>query len=189
MMQLRQPTLRKRWYAVHVMTGQEEKVKQLLERRAKSMGLEDKIGRIVIPKERDFQSRRIGPTERRIFPGYILVEMVLDEETWHLVRRTPGVTGFVGVQEGKADKSGVPLIQPLREQEIESILRMMGEEMVRSRPIWHKGEMVRIKSGPFVDTVGRIEEVNSQRQTLIVMVNLLGRETPVEVDFSQVERV
>jgi transcriptional antiterminator NusG len=115
--------------------------------------------------------------------------MVLDEETWHLVRRTPGVTGFVGVQEGKTDRSGVPLIQPLRDHEVDSILRMMGEEAPRPRPIWHKGETVRIKSGPFVDTVGRIEEVNSQRQTLIVMVNLLGRETPVEVDFSQVERV
>jgi transcriptional antiterminator NusG len=82
--------VRKRWYAVHVMTGQEEKVKQLLERRAKALGLEEKIGRIVIPKERDIQSHRGGPIERRIFPGYILVEMVLDEETWHLVRRTPG---------------------------------------------------------------------------------------------------
>ncbi|MEZ8221857.1 transcription antitermination protein nusG [Candidatus Fervidibacteria bacterium JGI MDM2 JNZ-1-D12] len=189
MTQLQQTTMRKRWYAVHVITGQEEKVKQLLERRAKALGLEEKLGRIVIPKERDIQSRRTGSIERRIFPGYILVEMVLDEETWHLVRRTPGVTGFVGVQEGKVDKSGVPLIQPLRDHEVDSILRMMGEEMVRPRPIWHKGEMVRIKSGPFLDTIGRIEEVNSQRQTLVVMVNLLGRETPVEVDFSQVERV
>ncbi len=189
MTQLHRPTLRKRWYAVHVMTGQEEKVKQLLERRAKALGLEEKIGRIVIPKERDIQNRRGGPIERRIFPGYILVEMVLDEETWHLVRRTPGVTGFVGVQEGKTDKSNVPLIQPLRDYEVDGILRMMGEEMTRPRAIWHKGETVRIKSGPFVDTIGRIEEVNSQRQTLVVMVNLLGRETPVEVDFSQVERV
>lgn len=188
-MQLQKPMLRKRWYAVHVMTGQEEKVKKLLERRAKAMGLEEKIGRIVIPKEKDIQSRRKGLTERRIFPGYILVEIVLDEETWHLVRRTPGVTGFVGVQEGKTDKSGVPLIQPLRDHEVEGILRMMGEEVIRPRPIWHKGEMVRIKSGPFLDTPGRIEEVNSQRQTLIVMVNLLGRETPVEVDFTQVERL
>jgi len=187
MTQLQQVMVRKRWYAVHVMTGQEEKVKQLLERRAKASGLQEKIGRIVIPKEREQQSRR-GAPERRIFPGYILVEMVLDEETWYLVRRTPGVTGFVGIQEGKMDKSGVPLIQPLRDSEVESILRMMGEEITRPRPIWHKGEMVRIKSGPFVDTIGRIEEVNSQRQTLIVMVNLLGRETPVEVDFAQVER-
>jgi len=171
------------------MTGQEEKVKQLLEKRAKFLGLEEKLGRIVIPRERDVQSRRGSPMERRIFPGYILVEMVLDEETWHLVRRVPGVTGFVGVQEGKSDKGGVPLIQPLRDHEVEGILRMMGEEVSRHRPIWHKGEMVRIKSGPFVETMGRIEEVNSQRQTLIVMVNLLGRETPVEVDFSQVERV
>jgi|GEM_PF-133338 len=179
----------KRWYVVRVMTGQEEKVKQLLERRAKALGLEEKIGRVVIPKERDIQSHRGGPIERRIFPGYILVEMVLDEETWHLVRRTPGVTGFVSVQEGKTDRSGVPLIQPLRDHEVDRILRIMGEETPRPRPIWHKGETVRIKSGPFVDTVGRIEEVNSQRQTLIVMVNLLGRETLVEVGFSQVERV
>lgn len=189
MTQLQQPSVRKRWYAVHVMTGQEEKVKQLLERRSQAMGLKEKLGRIVIPKERNTQSRRGLATERRIFPGYLLVEMVLDEETWHLVRRTPGVTGFVGTQEGKADKGGVPLIQPLREQEVEGILRMMGEETTRPRPIWHKGEMVRIKTGPFVDTVGRIEEVHSQRQTMVVMVNLLGRETPVEVDFAQVERI
>lgn len=182
-------TSRKRWYAVHVMTGQEERVKQLLERRAKALGLDEKIGLIVIPKERDVQSRRSGSVEKRIFPGYILVEMVLDEETWYLVRQTPGVTGFVGIQEGKSDKSGVPLVQPLRDHEVEGILRMMGEEMARPRAIWHKGETVRIKSGPFVDTIGHIEEVNSQKQTLIVMVNLLGRETPVEVDFSQVERV
>ncbi len=188
MTQLRQATARKRWYAVHVMTGQEEKVKQLLERRAKAFGLGEKIGRIVIPKEREMPSHR-GAGERRIFPGYILIELVLDEETWHLVRRTPGVTGFVGVQEGKTEKSGMPLIQPLRDQEVEGILRMIGEEVARPRPIWHKGEMVRIRMGPFADTVGRIEEVNSQRQTLVVMVNLLGRETPVEVDFAQVERV
>jgi transcriptional antiterminator NusG len=114
--------------------------------------------------------------------------MVLDEETWHLVRRTPGVTGFIGMQAGRADKSGLPPVQPLRDQEVESILRMMGEEPVRARPIWHKGETVRIKTGPFADTLGRVEEVNTQRQTLVVMVNLLGRETPVEVDFTNVER-
>jgi transcriptional antiterminator NusG len=182
-------TRQKRWYAVHVMTGQEEKVKQLLERRAKALELGKKIGRIVIPKERNIQSHRGGPIERRIFPGYILVEMVLDEETWNLVRRTPGVTGFVGVQEGKTDRRGVPIVRPLSDHEIDHILRMIGEETPRPRPMWHKGETVRIKSGPFVDTVGRIEEVNSQRQTLIVMINLLGRETLVEVDFSQVERV
>ncbi|MFA0765621.1 MAG: hypothetical protein BDTLLHRC_000574 [Candidatus Fervidibacter sp.] len=182
-----QPMIRKRWYAVHVMTGQEEKVKQLLERRIKAAGLAEKFGRIVIPKEREPQARR-GSGERRIFPGYILIEMVLDEETWHLVRRTPGVTGFIGMQAGRAEKSGLPNVQPLRDQEVESILRMMGEEPVRARPIWHKGETVRIKTGPFADTLGRVEEVNTQRQTLVVMVNLLGRETPVEVDFTNVER-
>jgi transcriptional antiterminator NusG len=151
-------TRQKRWYAVHVMTGQEEKVKQLLERRAKALGLGKKIGRIVIPKERNIQSHRGGPIERRIFPGYILVEMVLDEETWNLVRRTPGVTGFVGVQEGKTDRRGVPIVRPLSDHEIDHILRMIGEETPRPRPMWHKGETVRIKSGPFVDTVGRIED-------------------------------
>lgn len=189
MPRLQQSKMRKRWYVIHTMTGQEDRVKQLLERRAKAFGLEEKIGRIVVPKERDLSTRRGGPAERRIFPGYILVEMVLDEETWHLVRRTPGVTGFVGTQEGQMDRSGVPLIQALRDHEVDNILRMIGEETLRPRAIWHKGEMVRIKSGPFVDTIGRIEEVNVQRQTLSVMVNLLGRETPVEVDFSQVERV
>lgn len=189
MTRLRQQTQRKRWYAVHVMTSQEEKVRQLLELRIKAMGLEEKIGRIVIPKERDPQARRGLSGERRIFPGYILVEMVLDEETWYLVRRTPGVTGFVGLHEGVTDKSGLPLVQPLRDQEMETILRMVGEETVRPRPIWHKGETVRIKSGPFSDAIGRIEEVNTQRQTLVVMVNLLGRETPVEVDFTRIERV
>jgi transcription termination/antitermination protein NusG len=180
-------TRQKRWYAVHVMTGQEEKVKQFLERRARELRLEEKISRVVILKERDYYWK--SPREKPVLPGYIIVEMVLDEETWNLVRRAPGVIDFVGVQEGKMDRRGVPIVRPLSDHEIDRILRMIGEETPRPRPMWHKGETVRIKSGPFVDTVGRIEEVNSQRQTLIVMINLLGRETLVEVDFSQVERV
>jgi transcriptional antiterminator NusG len=149
-------TRQKRWYAVHVMTGQEEKVKQFLERRARELRLEEKISRVVILKERDYYWK--SPREKPVLPGYIIVEMVLDEETWNLVRRAPGVIDFVGVQEGKTDRRGVPIVRPLSDHEIDHILRMIGEETPRPRPMWHKGETVRIKSGPFVDTVGRIED-------------------------------
>jgi transcriptional antiterminator NusG len=135
-------TRQKRWYAVHVREGQEEKVKQFLERRARELRLEEKIGWVVILKERGYYWK--SPGEKSVLPGYIIVEMVLDEETWNLVRRTPGVIGFVGVQEGKTDRRGVPIVRPLSDHEVKSILRMMGET-------------VRI-TGPFVDTVGRIED-------------------------------
>jgi transcription antitermination factor NusG len=118
-------TRQKRWYAVHVMTGQEEKVKQFLKRRARELRLEEKIGRVVILKERDYYWK--SPREKPVLPGYIIVEMVLDEETWNLVRRAPGVIDFVGVQEGKTDRRGVPIVRPLSDHEVESILRMMGE--------------------------------------------------------------
>ncbi|MCS7225002.1 MAG: transcription termination/antitermination protein NusG [Armatimonadetes bacterium] len=184
-----QPTVRMRWYAVHVMTGQEEKVQRLLEKRVKAAAMGHKIGRIIIPKEKEATSRRRGPTERRVFPGYILVEMHLDEDTWYLVRRTPGVTGFVGAQVTGSSRKSLPLVEPLRDQEVEGIVRLSGQEVPRQRPIWHKGESVRIKFGPFQDAVGRIDQVNSQKQTLVVLLNLMGRETPVEVDSSQVERL
>ncbi len=180
---------RKRWYAVHVMTGQEEKVQKLLEKRVRATGMEGKIGRIVIPKEKEAGSRRRGPTERRIFPGYILVEMILNEDTWYLIRRTPGVTGFVGTHATVSGRRSLPMVQPLRDQEVETILRLSGQEAPRVRAIWHKGEAVRIKSGPFEDAVGKIEQVNPQKQTLVVLLNLMGRDAPVEVDFSQVERL
>ncbi|MFA4044777.1 MAG: hypothetical protein HZRFUVUK_001577 [Candidatus Fervidibacterota bacterium] len=171
--------MQKRWYAIHVLTSREEKVKQAIEKLVKAKELDDKIGRIVIPTERERHSRG-SHSERKLFPGYILVEMVLDEETWHFIRRIPGVTGFVGSQDKPV---------PLRDQEVETILKMVGEEIPRRPSIWHKGERVRIRSGPFEGLEGVIEKVNPQKRTLVVMLPIMGRETSVEVEFSRVEKV
>lgn len=175
--------MQKKWYAVHVLTSREDRVKRTLERRIEAAHMEDKIGRIVVPKERERRYRSGSGTryvEHRLFPGYILIEMVLDDETWHFIRSTPGVTGFVGSQERPV---------PLRDHEVETILKMTGEETPKRPSIWHKGEMVRVRSGPFAEATGRIEEVNPQKQTLVVMLSVFGRETPVELDFSQVEKI
>lgn len=173
--------MQKRWYVIHVLTSHEERVKRAIEKLVEARKLHDKIGRVVIPVEREKRSYAgARQVERKLFPGYILVEMVADDETLYFIRRTPGVTGFAGSQTKPV---------PLRDQEVETILRVAGEELPRRKSIWHKGERVRVHSGPFEGAEGIIEEVNQQKQTLTVMISLFGRETPVELDFSQVEKV
>ena len=174
--------MEKRWYAVHTYTGQEQKIKTNIERRALSLGLAEKITRVLIPFEEEMKIRggKKRLVRRKVFPGYILVEMELDDFTRYFIRSTVGVTGFVG-------SSTDPV--PLQDNEVESILKTLGEEAPRLKPVWHKGEVVRVTAGPFAESTGRISEVNPPKETLTVMISIFGRETPVELDFAQVEKI
>jgi transcriptional antiterminator NusG len=173
----------KRWYVVHTFTGHENKVKTSIERRAASEGLQDRVGRILVLTEEELRGTRRGKKQVRkhkVFPGYVIVEMELTNETRHLVRSTAGVTGFVG-----PDRQAVPL-QP---DEVEGILGAASEEAPRRRAPFEKGDMVRIAAGPFENFHGRIEEINIPKEKLRVLVSIFGRETPVEVDLGDVERL
>ncbi len=171
----------KAWYAVHTYSGHENKVKTNIERRAESLGLKEKISRILVPVEEESRNRngRRSTIKRKVFPGYVLIEMELNDQTWYLVKNTIGVTGFVS--------SGNKPV-PLQEREVQNILESLSGK-VQLRPQWQKGEVIRVTSGPFADFNGTIEEVNADKQKLKVLISIFGRETPVELDFNQVERV
>lgn len=172
----------KNWYIIHTYSGYEEKVKTSIEERIKALGLEDKISRILIPSERviELRGKKKRETDKKFYPGYILVEMQLDEETWHLIKNTPRVTGFVG---------GVKPV-PLPEEEVEVILQQIERgpaTVVKSK--FEKGENVKIIDGPFANFVGYVDEVDMDHGRLRVMVSIFGRHTPVEISFSQAEKV
>jgi transcriptional antiterminator NusG len=169
------------WYVIHSYSGYENKVQKNLEHRIESMGMQDKIFQVVVPTEeevelRDGQRRII---ERRVFPGYILVEMVLDDDSWYVVRNTPGVTGFVG--SGTAPT-------PLQPEEVDKILKRMEAEVPKVKISFKVGQKVRIVEGPFEDFMGTVDEIDLDRTRVRVLVNFFGRETPIELDFLQVER-
>lgn len=172
----------KRWYIVHTYSGFEERVKRNLEQRVKYMDADDKIFRIVIPTEDEIEIRsgQRRTVTRKIFPGYVLVEMKLDDESWHVVRNTPGITGFVG---------GGNKPTPLAEDEVKSILRQMEEGAPQVKVGFKKGESVRVVDGPFTDFIGTVDEINIGKGKVKVMLSLFGRETSVELDFLQVERL
>jgi transcriptional antiterminator NusG len=176
--------LSKRWYIVHAYSNFEHKVKASLEERIKLMGLEDKFGEILVPTEevvemKEGQKRR---SERKFFPGYVLVQMEMDDETWHLVKEVPKVLGFIG---GSSDKPA-----PITEKEADQILNRVQEGVDKPRPkvLFEPGEVVRVIDGPFNDFSGVVEQVNYEKSRLQVAVQILGRSTPVELDFSQVEK-
>ncbi len=171
----------KNWYVVHTYSGFEEKVKASIEEKIKIKGLEDKITRILIPTEKvvELKGKKKKETDRKFYPGYMLVEMELDDETWHLIKNTLRVTGFVG--------GAKPV--PLPEEEVEVILQQLEKgpvPVVKSR--FEKGESVRITDGPFTDFVGYIDEVDMGHGRLRVMVSIFGRHTSVELSFSQAEK-
>ncbi len=173
-----------RWYVVHAYSNFENKVKSSLEERIKRMGLEHKFGKIIVPTEevmemREGQKRR---SERKFFPGYVLVQMEMDEETWHLVKEVPKVLGFIG---GTSDKPA-----PISDAEAEAILNRVeaGVDKPRPKVLFEPGEVVRVTDGPFNDFSGVVEQVNYDKSKLRVAVQILGRSTPVELDFSQVEK-
>lgn len=173
----------KKWYVIHTYSGYENKVMQTLERKVKSMGLENVINRILVPMEDevDIKDGKKHVVKRKIFPGYVLVEMEVNDRSWYVVRNTPGVTGFVG----SATK---PI--PLNPEEVKRILKSQGID--ESEPKVHisveVGEQVRITSGPFENFIATITEINDEKGTLKGLIDMFGRETSVEVDYSQIEK-
>ena len=173
-----------RWYVVHAYSGQEKSIQAALIDRIKRSGMADKFGQVLVPTEEvvEMKSGQKAISERRFFPGYILVQMEMTDETWHLVKSTPKVTGFVG---GTANKP-----TPISQKEVDAILRQVQEGVEKPRPkvLFEMGEAVRIKEGPFTDFHGNVEDVNYEKSKLRVSVSIFGRSTPVELDFSQVEK-
>ncbi|MFH0877691.1 MAG: transcription termination/antitermination protein NusG [Candidatus Omnitrophota bacterium] len=174
----------KKWYVVHTQTGSEDKVKLCLEGRIATSGLKEYMGQILIPTEQvsEVRSGKKKITQRKFFPGYLLVEMELNENTWLLVRTTPGATGFIGM--GKRPSF-------LTQDEVDNIMKGTVETKTKPSPKVHfeRGEAVRIIEGPFLNFNGSIEEVNSEKQKIKVSVSIFGRSTPVELEFWQVEKV
>jgi len=170
------------WYAVHTYSGHENKVKTNIERRAESMGMKDKIFRILVPTEQELRTRggKRQEVQRKVFPGYVLIDMILDDSTWYLVKSTTGVTGFV--------MSGNKPV-PIQEREIQAILEAVEAPDRRPKVRWEKDQVVRVTSGPFADFTGKIEDVNVAKEKLRVLISIFGRDTPVELDFTQVERI
>lgn len=169
------------WFVVHCYSGYENKVRHNLEQRIETMGMKDMIFDIVVPTEEEIEVRegKRRTVERRVFPGYILVNMLMTEESWYVVRNTPGVTGFVGM-------GNTPT--PLRPEEVSQIIKRMEAEAPRIKVTFKSGERVRIVDGPFNDFRGTVAEIDMERAKVRVMVNFFGRETPVELDFLQVEK-
>jgi len=169
------------WYVVHSYSGYENKVKKNLEQRIESMNMQDRIFQVVVPTEEEIEIREghRRKTKKRVFPGYILVQMIMDEESWYAVRNTPGVTGFVG--------SGTRPT-PLRPEEAEKIFNRMEMEAPKIKVSFREGQTVRIVDGPFADFVGTVEELNLDKGKVRVLVSFFGRETPVELDFLQVQK-
>jgi transcriptional antiterminator NusG len=172
------------WYIVHTYSGFEKKVKESLEQRVQAYGLEDKFGEVLVPQEVVVEMRNGKKYEapKRIFPGYLFVEMLMTDDAWHVVKNTPKVTGFVGA-------GAKPT--PLTREEVENILLQVRESAEKPKPKYHfeKGDQVRINEGPFTNFNGTVDEVNTERSTLKVMVTIFGRSTPVELDFLQVEKL
>ena len=174
----------KQWYVVHAYSGYENKVATAIEERIKLHNLQDKFGEIMVPTEEvvEMKGGQKRTSERKFFPGYVLVNMELDDESWHLVKDTPRVMGFIG---GKREKPS-----PISEKEADIILRRVQDsgEAPRPKTVFEAGEMVRVTDGPFNDFNGSVEEVNYEKSKLRVAVSIFGRSTPVELDFTQVEK-
>ena len=170
------------WFVVHSYSGYENKVRTNLEQRIASMGMQDRIFKVVVPTEEEVEIRdgQKRSSRRRVFPGYILVQMIMDDESWYVVRNTPGVTGFVG--------SGAKP-SPLTEEDVAKILNRMEAEQPRIKVSFRVGETVRIIEGPFADFMAVVDELYPERGKVRVLVSFFGRETPVEMDFMQVERI
>jgi transcriptional antiterminator NusG len=179
------PASNKRWYVVHAYSGMEKAVERNLRERIDRSEMKEKFGRILVPMEEvvELKNGKKSVSERRFFPGYVLVEMEMGDDTWHLVKHTSKVTGFVGGAKTRPS--------PISEAEVLKIVSQMQEGVEKPRPKvqWEVGEMVRIKEGPFTDFNGSVEDVNYDKSKVRVAVTIFGRATPVELDFAQVEKV
>ncbi len=175
----------KRWYIVHAYSGMEKAVERNLRERIDRAGMQDKFGRILVPTEEvvELKNGKKSVTERRIYPGYVLVEMDMADDTWHLVKHTSKVTGFIG---GARNRPA-----PISEAEVAKIVNQMQEGVDKPRPKveWTVGELVRVKEGPFTDFNGAVEDVNYEKSKVKVSVTIFGRATGVELDFAQVEKI
>ena len=179
------PPSNKRWYIVHAYSGMEKAVERNLRERIDRAGMQDKFGRVLVPTEEvvELKNGKKSVTERRIYPGYVLVEMEMADDTWHLVKHTSKVTGFIG---GARNRPA-----PISDAEVAKIVNQMQEGVDKPKPKveWTVGELVRVKDGPFTDFNGAVEEVNYEKSKVRVSVTIFGRATPVELDFAQVEKV
>jgi transcriptional antiterminator NusG len=174
----------KRWYVVHAYSGFEKSVQRALSERIERHGMQDLFGKVLVPVEEvvELKQGQKSISERKFFPGYVLVEMEMNDESWHLVKSTPKVTGFVG---GTANKP-----TPISEREVDKIMQQMQDGVEKPRPkvLFEPGEVVRVKDGPFTDFHGSVEKVNYEKNRLVVSVTIFGRATPVELEFGQVEK-
>ncbi len=173
------------WYAIHTYSGYENKVKSHLEARIASMDMRNKIFRVIVPMEEEVEIKQgqRRTVQRKVFPGYVLVEMIMSDEAWYVVRNTPGVTSFVG--------SGTRPI-PLQEHEIKTILKQITKETTdkpKAKISFSKGQSVRVIDGPFTEFIGTVSDINMDRNKVTVLVSFFGRETPVILDFLQVEKI
>jgi len=170
------------WYVVHCYSGYENKVRHSIEQRIETMNMQDKIFDVVVPTEDEIEIKdgKRRTVERRVFPGYILVQLIMSEESWYVVRNTPGVTGFVGMGTEPT---------PLRPEEVAKIMNRMEAEAPKVKFDFQLGEKVRIGTGPFAEFIGTVAEIDADRAKVRVMVSFFGRETPVELDFLHVEKL
>jgi transcription termination/antitermination protein NusG len=176
---------RKKWFVIHTYSGYENKVKANLERRIHSMNMQDKIFRVLVPMEDEveFKDGKRKITPKKVFPGYVLVEMDMDDASWYVVRNTSGVTGFVG-SPGSGEK---PI--PLQDKEVKTILKQMGIETPKLKIDFSKGDRVKVTSGPFFDFTGIVDEIQPEKEKVRALISIFGRETPVELEFYQIEKV
>jgi len=172
----------RRWFVIHTYSGYENKVKTNLEHRIQSMDMGDKIFQVLVPTEEEIEIKngKRHPVEKKIYPGYVLVEMVMSDDSWYVVRNTPGVTAFVGSGNKPTE---------LTDQEVRQILRQIKLDAPKYKVAFTKGEAVRVTDGPFTDLHGVVDEVNPERNKVKVLVSIFGRETPVELDFLQIEKL
>ncbi len=177
--------MKKHWYVIHTYSGYENKVKANLEKRVETMGMQDKIFRVVVPEETEVEVKngKEKTIKRKVFPGYVLVEIIVTDDSWYVVRNTPGVTGFVG----SAGSGSKPT--PLLDEEVEVILKRMGMDTIGTDFDFELSETVRVKEGPFANFTGYIEEIDRDKLKVRVLVDMFGRQTPVELDFSQIEKL
>ncbi|WP_044747005.1 transcription termination/antitermination protein NusG [Bacillus alveayuensis] len=177
--------MEKNWYVVHTYSGYENKVKANLEKRVESMGMQDKIFRVVVPEEeeKDMKNGKTKISKKKVFPGYVLVELIMTDDSWYVVRNTPGVTGFVG-SSGSGSKP-----TPLLPEEVNAILKRMGMDDSHIDFDFELKETVKVTDGPFANFTGVIEEIDYDKNKVKVLVNMFGRETPVELEFSQISKL
>ena len=177
-----------RWYIVHTYSGQEDVVEKNLRLRIQSLDMQDRIIQVLVPTEEEvvFKDGKRRSERKKLFPGYILVQLEMDDESWYAVRNTPGVTGFVS-SEDESDKRPKPV--PLEDKQIEDILKQVESDATRVKIGLEMGETVRITEGPFVDFIGAVNDIDEGKGKVRVLVSFFGRETPVELDFLQVERI